>query len=53
MPVSKGKKAISFEIDTELWERIRVAAFQERLSRSEWCRRAIIAQLGDPGNNPQ
>ena len=44
---SKGTRTVNFKIETEQWERLRVAAFYARLSNSEWCRRAIIEKLDE------
>jgi len=42
---SNDTHTLNFKITTELWERLRVAAFEARLSNSEWCRRAIVEKI--------
>ena len=42
---SKGTHTLNFKIDDEIYELLRVAAFNERLSMSEWCRRAIVEKI--------
>ena len=44
---SNDTHTLNFKISQELWERLRVAAFNERLSNSEWCRRAIVEKIED------
>ena len=48
---SKGSKSINFKIELELWERLRVAAFEDRVSNSEWCRLAIEEKLERGGGD--
>ena len=38
-------KSITFKIPVELWERMRVAAFKDRVSMSEYARRSIIEKI--------
>ena len=45
MTPSKGTHTLNFKIEEDVWERLRIAAFEVRLSNSEWCRRAIVEKL--------
>ena len=43
--MSNTEKALTVPVSAALWERVRIAAFKARVSRAEYCRRAITEKI--------
>jgi len=48
--MNSTKKYITTPVSPEMWERVRIAAFKARVSRAEWCRRAIAEKIERDAN---